>query len=115
MGSENLNPCTITDATVRLDMVEVGDNILLLARTTPLDQVKKPTHGLSLFYTRFDRDRIEAREIPKMGRSAVDSNQLFIDNLVGGGSMPTIGTANITPTIAALCYRSAEHMIAQLS
>jgi len=35
--------------------------------------------------------------------------------LVGGGSMPTIGTANITPTIAALCFRSAEAMLGQLS
>ncbi len=35
--------------------------------------------------------------------------------LVGGGSMPTIGTANVTLTIAALCYRSARAMIAQLA
>lgn len=35
--------------------------------------------------------------------------------LVGGGSMPTIGTANITPTIAALCFRSAEHMLERLA
>lgn len=35
--------------------------------------------------------------------------------LVGGGSMPSIGTANITPTIAALCFRSAKHMLAQLA
>jgi choline dehydrogenase-like flavoprotein len=35
--------------------------------------------------------------------------------LVGGGSMPTIGTANITPTIAAMCFRSAEHMLKQLN
>jgi choline dehydrogenase-like flavoprotein len=34
--------------------------------------------------------------------------------LVGGGSMPTIGTSNITLTIAALCFRSARHMIKQL-
>jgi choline dehydrogenase-like flavoprotein len=51
--------------------------------------------------------------------SVVNSQQQSWDHenlyLVGGGSMPTIGTANITPTIAALCYRSAEHMIAQLS
>ena len=51
--------------------------------------------------------------------SVVDSHQRSWDHenlyLVGGGSMPTIGTANITPTLAALCFRSAEHMIAQLS
>jgi choline dehydrogenase-like flavoprotein len=34
--------------------------------------------------------------------------------LVGGGAMPTIGTSNITLTIAALCFKSAEHMIERL-
>jgi acyl-CoA dehydrogenase len=53
---------------------------MLLARTTPLDQVKKPTHGLSLFYARFDRDRITVAEIEKMGRKAVDSNEPFFDD-----------------------------------
>jgi acyl-CoA dehydrogenase len=54
--------------------------MLILARTTPLDEVKTRTEGLSLFYTDLDRTRIEVREIPKMGRAAVDSNQVFIDN-----------------------------------
>ena len=63
-----------------ISTAQVADRILLLARTTPLDEVKKPTHGLSLFYTRFDRDRITAREIDKMGRKAVDSNELFFEN-----------------------------------
>jgi choline dehydrogenase-like flavoprotein len=35
--------------------------------------------------------------------------------LVGGGSMPSIATANVTITIAALCFRTAEEMIRQLS
>jgi acyl-CoA dehydrogenase len=43
--------------------------------------VRKPTDGLSLFYADFDRNRIEVREIDKMGRKSVDSNQLFIDGL----------------------------------
>ena len=52
------------------------------ARTTPLDEVgKKRSQGLSLFYTDVDRRFVEAREIPKMGRKAVDSNQVFIDGL----------------------------------
>jgi acyl-CoA dehydrogenase len=55
--------------------------VLLLARTTPLDQVRRRSEGLSLFYTRLDRDRVQVREIPKMGRHAVDSNELFIDGL----------------------------------
>jgi acyl-CoA dehydrogenase len=66
---------------VWISTAQVAEKMLLLARTTPLDQVQKPTQGLSLFYTTFDRTRIEAREIEKMGRKAVDSNQLFIDAL----------------------------------
>ena len=62
-----------------ISTAQVADNILLLARTTPLEEVKKPTHGLSLFYTRFDRERIKVREIEKMGRKAVDSNELFFE------------------------------------
>jgi acyl-CoA dehydrogenase len=56
-----------------------ADRMLLLARTTPLDQVAKPTQGLSLFYTAIDRLHVEMREIEKMGRHAVDSNQVFFD------------------------------------
>lgn len=60
---------------------QVANRILLLARTTPLEEVKKPTQGLTLFYTNLDRSRVEVREIEKMGRKAVDSNLLFIDEL----------------------------------
>ncbi len=63
-----------------ISTAQVADNILLLARTTPLDEVKKHTHGLSLFYTPFDRERIKVREIDKMGRKSVDSNELFFEN-----------------------------------
>lgn len=55
--------------------------MLIIARTTPKDQVKKATEGLSLFYTDFDRTRITATPIPKMGRKAVESNAVFIDDL----------------------------------
>lgn len=65
---------------VWISTAQVADRILLLARTTPLDEVKKPTHGLSLFYTKFDRDRIKVREIEKMGRKCVDSNELFFED-----------------------------------
>ncbi|HUD49975.1 acyl-CoA dehydrogenase family protein [Parvibaculum sp.] len=60
---------------------QVASKMLLLARTTPYDQLKKKTDGLSLFYTDFDRSKVEVREIPKMGRSAVDSNMLFFDGV----------------------------------
>jgi acyl-CoA dehydrogenase len=59
-----------------------ADKIVLLARTTPIESCAKPTDGLSLFYTDLDRSHVEVREIRKMGRHAVDSNQMFFDGLV---------------------------------
>jgi acyl-CoA dehydrogenase len=64
-----------------ISTAQVADKMLLLARTTPLADVNKPTQGLSLFYTDLDRTRVEVREIEKMGRKCVDSNMLFIDGL----------------------------------
>ena len=64
-----------------ISTAQVAHKMLLLARTTPREQVGKPTQGLSLFYVDLDRSRIEVREIDKMGRKAVDSNQVFIDRL----------------------------------
>lgn len=58
-----------------------ANHVLLVTRTTPLDQCKKPTEGMTVFYTPLDRSKIEVREIHKMGRAAVDSNAVFIDNL----------------------------------
>ena len=60
---------------------KVANKILLLARTTDQSETKRSVDGLTLFYTNFDREKIEVREIKKMGRGAVDSNQIFIDNL----------------------------------
>ena len=60
---------------------QVADKILLLARTTPLEGIAKKTQGLSLFYTTLDRTKVEVRRIDKMGRKAVDSNQVFFDGL----------------------------------
>jgi alkylation response protein AidB-like acyl-CoA dehydrogenase len=56
-----------------------AEKILILVRTTPLDQVRKPSQGLSLFYTDLDRSVVQVTEIPKMGRAAVDTNTLFFD------------------------------------
>jgi acyl-CoA dehydrogenase len=66
---------------VWISTAQIAEKVLLLARTTPLEEVAKPTQGLSLFYTDFDRSHIEVREIDKMGRKAVDSNQVFFDGL----------------------------------
>jgi len=59
----------------------VADRMLLIARTTPLEEVKKKTEGLTLFYCKFDREAIEHQLIPKMGRHAVGSNMVFITDL----------------------------------
>jgi acyl-CoA dehydrogenase len=66
---------------VWISTAQVAEKMLLLARTTPLEEVKKATFGLSLFYTDLDRKHVEVREIEKMGRKCVDSNQVFIDGL----------------------------------
>jgi acyl-CoA dehydrogenase len=58
-----------------------ADNILLLTRTTPFDGSAKPTDGMTIFFTKLDRTKIEVRRIPKMGRAAVDSNAIFIQDL----------------------------------
>ena len=71
----------LNGAKVWISTAQVADKMLILARTTPLEAVKKPTDGLSLFYTTLDRRFVEVREIEKMGRAAVDSNALFIDGL----------------------------------
>jgi len=56
-------------------------NILLLTRTTPLEDCVKPTDGMTIFFTKLNREKIEVRRIPKMGRAAVDSNAIFIQDL----------------------------------
>ncbi len=58
-----------------------ASKIMLLARTTPIEQCRKRTDGLSLFYTDLDRRHCDVRVIDKMGRKAVDSNEIFIDGL----------------------------------
>jgi len=57
-------------------------HILLLARTETREKnAQKPFGGLTLFFTPFDRTKITVREIDKLGRAAVDSNEIFIDGL----------------------------------
>lgn len=66
---------------VWISTAQVADKVLLLARTTRIEDVTNPTEGLSLFYTDLDRNFVDVREIEKMGRKAVDSNEVFIDGL----------------------------------
>jgi acyl-CoA dehydrogenase len=55
--------------------------IVLLARTTPLEECARPTEGLTLFFADKDPRTVKVTEIPKMGRHAVNSNQVFYDGL----------------------------------
>src|SRR5947207_5941460 len=64
-----------------ISTAQVANKILILARTTPLESVKRRTEGLSLFYTDLDRTRAAVRVIDKMGRHAVDSNEIFFDGM----------------------------------
>jgi acyl-CoA dehydrogenase len=65
-----------------ISTAQVANKILILARTTAREEVKRRTDGLSLFYTDLDRSRVAVRVIHKMGRHAVDSNEMFFDGMV---------------------------------
>jgi acyl-CoA dehydrogenase len=71
----------LTGQKVWISTAQVADRMLILARTTPLEDCPKPAFGLSLFYTKLDRAFVTVHEIDKMGRKAVDSNALFVDGL----------------------------------
>lgn len=60
---------------------QVANKIMLLTRTTKLEDCARPTDGITIFYTDLDRTKIDVHRIPKMGRKAVDSNAIFIDGL----------------------------------
>ena len=64
-----------------ISTAQVANKLLLIARTTPESDGARPIDGLSLFYTDLDRSKVEIREIDKMGRKCVDSNQVFFDGM----------------------------------
>ena len=67
---------------VWISTAQVASKLLLLTRTTPIEEVERPAEGLTLFFTELNRDAIDVREIDKCGRGGVDSNELFIDDLI---------------------------------
>jgi acyl-CoA dehydrogenase len=69
----------ISGQKIWISTAQVANKALILARTTPLGEVKRKTDGLSLFYTDIDRSHVAIRPIDKMGRRAVDSNEMFFD------------------------------------
>ena len=72
----------ITGQKIWISSAQVATKMILLARTTPLEEVKKPSDGLSLFFIDFDKTApgLELRRIKKMGGRAVDANEVFFDN-----------------------------------
>jgi acyl-CoA dehydrogenase len=66
------NGYSVSGQKVWISTAQIAEKILLLARADA---------GLTLFYTDLDRRHVEVREIEKMGRHAVDSNQVFFDGL----------------------------------
>ena len=72
----------ISGSKVWMSTAQIANKILLVTRTSPIEDCAKGTDGITLFYVDIDPKYVEVREIDKMGRAAVDSNLVFIDGLV---------------------------------
>ncbi|KAI5458626.1 acyl-CoA dehydrogenase/oxidase [Mariannaea sp. PMI_226] len=73
---------SVTGQKIWITCAQVASKMILLARTTPIEKVKKPSEGLSLFSIDLDRNQpsLDMRRIKKMGGRAVDANEIFFDN-----------------------------------
>ncbi|KAE9980084.1 hypothetical protein BLS_009168 [Venturia inaequalis] len=72
----------VTGQKIWISSAQVASKMILLARTTALEDVKKPSEGLSLFFIDFDTQQpgLELKRIKKMGGRAIDANEVFFDN-----------------------------------
>lgn len=72
----------ISGQKIWISSAQVASKMILLARTEPLQELKKLSEGLSLFFIDFDRHApgLELKRIKKMGGRAVDANEVFFDN-----------------------------------
>jgi acyl-CoA dehydrogenase len=72
----------ISGQKIWISSAQVATNMILLARTTPLEEVQKASEGLSLFFIPFDKSQqgLALRRIKKMGGRAIDANEVFFDN-----------------------------------
>lgn len=96
---------------VWITKAQEAERMLLLARTSPRDSDAKRTAGITLFFAEMDPERVSIRPIPKMGRNAVNTNELFIDELfvadedvvgeVGHGFRAILGGLNSERVISA--------------
>jgi len=72
---------SVTGKKVWITKALEAERFLLLARTAMAGEGAKRTDGMTLFFAEMNRDSVKVRPIPKMGRNAVDTNELFIDGL----------------------------------
>ncbi|MCP2252610.1 acyl-CoA dehydrogenase [Prauserella aidingensis] len=66
---------------VWITKAQEAERMMLLCRTSPREEGKGRTRGLTLMFAEVDRDHVDIKPIPKLGRNAVDTNELFIDDL----------------------------------
>ena len=73
---------SITGQKIWISSAQVATKMILLARTTPIEEVTKPSEGLSLFFIDFDKSKpgLELKRISKMGARAIDANEVFFDS-----------------------------------
>lgn len=71
----------ITGQKIWITCAQVARKMMLLARTTALAEVRKPSEGLSMFCIDLDRELpgLDIRKIRKMGGRAVDANDVYFD------------------------------------
>lgn len=72
---------SISGKKVWITKAQEAERLIILCRTSPREDSPKRTDGMTLFFAPMDRERVTVRKIPKLGRNAVDTNELFIDDL----------------------------------
>ncbi|MDI2027738.1 acyl-CoA dehydrogenase family protein [Saccharopolyspora sp. TS4A08] len=72
---------SISGKKVWITKAQEAERLIILCRTAPREDGRKRTDGMTLFFAPMDRERVTVRKIPKLGRNAVDTNELFIDDL----------------------------------
>jgi acyl-CoA dehydrogenase len=102
---------SISGKKVWITKAQQAERLMILCRTAPRDASPKKTAGMTLFFAPMDRDKVDIRPIPKMGRNAINTNELFIDDLfvadedvigeVGGGFKAILAGLNAERVISA--------------
>jgi len=101
----------VTGKKVWITKAQQAERMLILVRTTKREDCAKRTGGMTLMFAEMDPEHVQIREIPKLGRNAVNTNELFIDDLfvadedvvgeVGGGFKAILAGLNAERIIAS--------------